>query len=226
MVAQSKNERKNNHGDTALIKLQNAIIEGQLHANQRLVETHLAKQLGMSRTPVREAIIRLEMLGLATSLPGGRLAVAENTSKRHQDIIEIRYGLESLVAKDFCEHATGQQMIKTKEYSRLSVEAAFNNDPDGYIKYFILSREALMEGCSNKILVALIGLTQDYYYAKQIPLVLSSKKLLRIAQKRDTVIEAYLERNPAKAQRLLKKFIKWESRIEAQLFERPRISIS
>ena len=90
MLTPSKTKRKNTQSDKALMRIQNAIVDGELRPNQRLLESQLSAQLKMSRTPVREAIIRLQAMGLLNLLPGGGIAVAENTPKQLKDIFEIK----------------------------------------------------------------------------------------------------------------------------------------
>ena len=58
--------------DVVFNTLRRAILNGKLKPGERLMEVHLANRLGVSRTPIREAIRKLELEGLAESLPGKR----------------------------------------------------------------------------------------------------------------------------------------------------------
>ena len=217
MLTPSKTKRKNTQSDKALMRIQNAIVDGELRPNQRLLESQLSAQLKMSRTPVREAIIRLQAMGLLNLLPGGGIAVAENTPKQLKDIFEIREVLESLVAKDFCEHAPEKQISKAEEYNRLSGEAARNNNLDEYGRYFTLFHDAILEGCSNEILVTLVRWTRDLLFERRIASVLSINEILRAVKKRETGFEAYRQRNSVRAQKLVKEYIRWQARVSQRL---------
>lgn len=86
--------------------LRSAILRGDLKPGERLMEIHLAKQLGVSRTPVREAIRLLESEGLAITVPRRGAHVAKMTEKDLFDVLEIRDALDELAVKDACLRMT------------------------------------------------------------------------------------------------------------------------
>lgn len=73
--------------------LKNAILEGEYKAGERLVERELAEKLSISRTPIREALLRLESLGFINTLPRKGVVVAKIT---YEDILEVFTILSSL----------------------------------------------------------------------------------------------------------------------------------
>jgi DNA-binding GntR family transcriptional regulator len=83
----------------AFNRLMDDILNGNYRAGEGLVETKLAKQLGVSRTPIREAIKQLELEGLVVSLPNRRVVVKGVTDKDIDDIYTIRRRLEGLAAR-------------------------------------------------------------------------------------------------------------------------------
>ncbi len=82
--------------------LRDAILRGDLQPGERLMEIHLAKKLGVSRTPVREAISMLEQEGLAVTYPRRGAQVAKMTVKDLDDVLEIREVLDTLAASLAC----------------------------------------------------------------------------------------------------------------------------
>ena len=84
--------------DVVFENLREAILEGKLEPGQRLMEVQLAEQLGVSRTPVREAIRKLELEGLVVMLPRKGAYVADVSLKDIIDVLEIRSTLEGLAA--------------------------------------------------------------------------------------------------------------------------------
>jgi DNA-binding GntR family transcriptional regulator len=86
-------------GQHVLEKLKNAIIQGHLPAGNRVVESRIAEALGISRTPVREAIHKLEREGLLKKLPQGGFLVAGLTREDIEETFGIRSVLESYAAK-------------------------------------------------------------------------------------------------------------------------------
>ena len=84
--------------DVVFESLRTAILEGKLKSGQRLMEVQLAEQLGVSRTPIREAIRKLELEGLVIMLPRKGAYVADMSFKDLIDVLEIRASLEGLAA--------------------------------------------------------------------------------------------------------------------------------
>ncbi len=82
--------------DVVFENLREAILEGKLKPGQRLMEVQLAEQLGVSRTPVREAIRKLELEGLVVMLPRKGAYVANMSLKDIMDVLEVRASLEGL----------------------------------------------------------------------------------------------------------------------------------
>lgn len=121
--------------------LRDAILKGELEPGERLMELHLANQLGVSRTPIREAIRMLEQEGLAITVPRRGAQVARMTEKDLEDVLEIRDALDELavtaaskrmVEKDFKELEKAMQNFEhavTQGEVRQIVEAdeAFHN---------------------------------------------------------------------------------------------------
>lgn len=85
-------------------RLKQLILDGELPVGQPLVERTLAERLGVSRTPVREAIFRLEREGLVQAIEGKGAFVASYTIDDLIEIYQIREGLEPLAARLACPH--------------------------------------------------------------------------------------------------------------------------
>ncbi|MBQ8923798.1 MAG: GntR family transcriptional regulator [Lachnospiraceae bacterium] len=83
--------------------LRKAIIEGEFQPGERLMEVTLANKLGVSRTPVREAIRMLELEGLVVMVPRRGAEVAKITVKDLKDALEVRLALETLSVRLACE---------------------------------------------------------------------------------------------------------------------------
>ena len=80
--------------DVVFNTLRRAILRGELKPGERLMEIQLANKLGVSRTPIREAIRKLELEGLVLMIPRKGAEVAEITRKNMMDVLEVRKALE------------------------------------------------------------------------------------------------------------------------------------
>ena len=76
--------------DVIFNTLRDAIVSGDLKPGERLMEVDLAEKMGVSRTPVREAVRKLEMEGLVTMVPRKGTHVAELSAKDIMDVLEVR----------------------------------------------------------------------------------------------------------------------------------------
>ena len=103
--------------DVVFENLRGAIVEGRLKPGERLMEVQLAEQLGVSRTPVREAIRKLELEGLVVMLPRKGAYVANMSLKDLIDVLEIRASLEGLAASLAAERITDEDIKKLEVYS-------------------------------------------------------------------------------------------------------------
>lgn len=100
--------------DVVFNTLRDAILRGELKPGERLMEMHLANKLGVSRTPIREAIRMLEQEGLAVTIPRKGAQVAKMTEKDLQDVLEIRDALDELAVSSACAHITEEQLQELK----------------------------------------------------------------------------------------------------------------
>ena len=90
--------------------LRDAILEGQLRPNQLLVTSEIASQLGLSRTPIREAIQRLLQEGYVGKLENGMVVVVEHTATEMHELLEVEGHLLVLAARLACERAADTEM--------------------------------------------------------------------------------------------------------------------
>jgi len=93
-------------------QLQQAILSGRIAPGERIVEAELARQMGVSRAPVREAARRLESLGLLISRPRHGFAVRTVSPKQVNDLYEVRIQLELLGASLACTRATDAELAQ------------------------------------------------------------------------------------------------------------------
>ena len=90
--------------------LRQSILTGELKPGERLMEIHLAEKLGVSRTPIREAIRKLELEGLVTMIPRRGAEVAKISEKNLKDVLEVRTCLDSLAVRLACQRITDEQI--------------------------------------------------------------------------------------------------------------------
>lgn len=108
-------------------KLKENILTGLYRPGERITETNLAEDLMVSRTPIRDAINRLESEGLITSIPHRGIFVTQLTLKNIQDFYDTRLVLEGLAAKLAADNATDGEIADFQEFLN-DMEAIFERD--------------------------------------------------------------------------------------------------
>jgi GntR family transcriptional regulator of vanillate catabolism len=93
------------------LKLREMIFSGELQAGARLTELALVERLGVSRTPIRAALIRLEQEGLLQPWPSGGFAVRTFSETDVADAIELRGTLEGLAARVAAERGVVDEVL-------------------------------------------------------------------------------------------------------------------
>ena len=98
--------------DVVFNTLRQAILKGELAPGERLMEIQLAEKLGVSRTPIREAIRKLELEGLVLMIPRKGAEVAKISEKSLRDVLEVRRSLEELAIELACQRMSEDDMAE------------------------------------------------------------------------------------------------------------------
>ncbi|UYO63477.1 GntR family transcriptional regulator [Acetobacterium wieringae] len=134
-----------------------AIITGELQPGQRLMEVQLAEQMGVSRTPVRESIRKLELEGLVKMVPRKGVYVTPMSVNDLKEMMEIRRALEGLAAELAAMNATKEEISRLYEANELFGESALHNDEEGIIKHDMQIHETIYTASKNVKLQAMIN---------------------------------------------------------------------
>ncbi|GAA4355257.1 GntR family transcriptional regulator [Variovorax defluvii] len=106
------NEAGSSQAVKAQLRLREMVLAGELPGGTRLAEVAISEQLGISRTPVRSALMRLEQEGLLESLPNGGYAVRTFSEGDVADAIELRGTLEGLSARLAAERGAAPVVLR------------------------------------------------------------------------------------------------------------------
>jgi len=94
--------------------LRNAILQGRYKANEPLRQDHLAEELGVSKIPLREALVQLKAEGLVTFLPNRGAVVSELSAAEVEEIYTMRTALESVAIEKAIPHLSTSDMIRAQ----------------------------------------------------------------------------------------------------------------
>ena len=141
--------------------LRDAIREGTLKPGERLMEIQLAEQLGVSRTPVREAIRKLELDGYVIMMPRRGTYVANMSMRDISDIFEIRSALESLSNGLAAQRITPEELEHLQRLLVMISSYVAEKDMDKIVEVDIEFHDLLYHASRNKRLVGIISNLRD-----------------------------------------------------------------
>ena len=149
--------------------LRQAILKGKIKPGERLMEVHLANKLGVSRTPVREAIRMLELEGLVIMEPRKGARVAEIERQELNDVLELRRGLEELAIKKACERITSEELKRldaaAEEFSNLvKNNKGSESDLIALAEADVNFHDVIYEATHNRRLVQLLNNLREQMY--------------------------------------------------------------
>ncbi|OON42032.1 hypothetical protein BTJ39_02435 [Izhakiella australiensis] len=105
-------------------ELRQAILQGSFPPGARLVETKLAEKLNVSRTPVREAVLKLQSEGLVKRVPGKGLQV-QDTRAKISEVLIIRQALEVAAARLACHSGSDEELAEIMRYAQEGQDAIY-----------------------------------------------------------------------------------------------------
>mgnify|MGYP005769148995 CR=1 FL=1 len=150
--------------DVVFNTLRQAILKGELKPGERLMEIQLAKMLGVSRTPVREAIRKLELEGLVLMIPRKGAEVAQITAQDLEDVLEVRGALEELAVKDACEHITEEQLRELRKAAEEFERCLKEEDIIACVHADINFHEIIYGATNNRRLLQILNNLREQMY--------------------------------------------------------------
>ena len=186
--------------DVVFNTLRQAILKGKLKPGERLMEIQLANKLGVSRTPVREAIRKLELEGLVLMIPRKGAEVAEITRQDMEDVLEVRTALEELAVKDACDHITDAQLSELKKASNEFKKALLEGkdlvtcaDADMHFHDVILS------ATNNRRLIQMLNNLSEQMYRYRMEYLKDERTHKTLIEEHDAIRRALKKHDKVKA---------------------------
>ena len=154
--------------DVVFNTLRQAILRGELKPGERLMEVQLAKKLGVSRTPIREAIRKLELEGLVLMIPRRGAEVAEITEKSMRDVLEVRRALEVLAVSLSCERITKEQIEELKKAAEEFDRSLTSDDVTRTAEADVNFHDIIYNSTENQRLIQLLNNLGEQMYRYRV----------------------------------------------------------
>ncbi len=178
--------------------IQEAILSNELKPGDRIVETQWAKELGVSKAPVREAIRELETIGLLENRPFRGSFVRELTKKQISDANKVRIVLDELSLREAATHITDSGLEELREIISEMEAAAEKADYERYIERNIAFHEKIVEFADNELLLHVWRQSNITEWTRGIT-HMSKQSLERLALRHEDMYEALASHDPKRA---------------------------
>ena len=142
-------------------ELKMQILTGKITPGTRMMEVELAESMGVSRTPIREAIKKLEQEGLVTIEPRKGAYASQISVKDMVDILEVRQDMEGLAAQMAAYRMTPSQMEELEVIAIAYNKAVEEGNMADMIRYDTQFHNLIVESCNNAILTMMINQLQE-----------------------------------------------------------------
>ncbi len=205
--------------------LKRSILHGRLKAGQRLIEETLAHQVGISRTPVREAFHKLERDELVMRLPKGGFAVREFTRADVEEIFGIRCALESYAAYLATEHLTADQIAALEKKIEETEKADAKGEYEKVAQLYTEFHNLLYKSCKSRKLFDMITNYSDYFYRYRTALIQSTENGFKYSfDDHRRMLAAMKKKNAKLAERLVRKHLERGKDLVLREIDRGRIA--
>jgi len=165
--------------DRVYVTLKNAIQSWQLLPGDSLIESRLASELQVSKTPVRESLARLAQDGLAQAAPYRSYKVADLSAADAQSIMELRAVLEGLAARRACERFAAEDRAQVVALTQAAATAAEEERWRDTSDLVHQVHQMVVDGCGDMRLQNFIGVLNGQYERARRVLPLDAQRLRR-----------------------------------------------
>lgn len=187
--------------DVVFNTLRQAILTGELKPGERLMEIHLGNKLGVSRTPIREAIRKLELEGLVTMIPRRGAVVAQITEKSMNDVLEVREALDVLCVELACDRITDEEL---KELNSACMEFELSvktKDTKKIARADVALHDIIVRATGNQRLIQLVNNLSEQMYRYRFEYIKDASAHEKLVEEHGIIYKSLLEKDKETARR-------------------------
>ena len=194
-------------GEMAYVSLKEAIVKGDLHPGQRLVESALSARMGISRIPVREAIKKLEQDGLIEKLGKGGSIVKNPSRKEIEETFGIRACLESYAAALATGHMDAPTIDRLENVLRRYRDALERRDIAKMTQLNDQLDEIIFSTSGSRKLYALIANFRDFIFRYRKVLLTCMEYAAISLSEHEEIVRAMKEGDGERVEKLVRKHL-------------------
>lgn len=193
--------------DVVFNTLRQAILRGEMEPGERLMEIQLASKLGVSRTPIREAIRKLELEGLVIMIPRKGAEVAHITEKDMRDVLEVRCTLEELAMQLACKNVTDKDIEALRTANRVFETAIVSKDVVNIVDADVQFHDIIYAMTNNARLVQIINNLREQMYRYRLEYVKDARTHSILISEHNDIIQKLSEKNAEEAKSVMRQHI-------------------
>lgn len=193
--------------DVVFKKLRRAILLEELKAGERLPEIRLADKLGVSRTPIREAIRKLELEGLVIMMPRRGAIVAQISEKNLKDVLEVRRVLDMLSAELASERIDETRKDVLKRACQEFEEAVKSGDLREIAQKDVALHNIIIEATGNITLRQMIDNLAEQMYRYRVKYLKDDARYEMLVKEHQAIYESIVKGDREAAARFAKEHI-------------------
>ncbi len=175
--------------DVVFKTLRQGILKGDLKPGERLMEIHLAGKLGVSRTPIREAIRMLELEGLVTMVPRKGAEVARISKQDLRDVLEVRRSLDSLAVSLACERITDEEKEDLKNAEADFEKAIETSDATTIAEADVRYHDVILKASKNGRLMQMVNNLAERVYRYRLEYIKDKRNHLRLIEEHRKIMK-------------------------------------
>lgn len=193
--------------DVVFKTLRQAILMGELVPGQRLMEIQLANQLGVSRTPIREAMRKLELEGLVVMVPRKGAQVAKINQKGLNDVLEVRCALEELAVELACERITEEELKELRAALDRFKAAVPGKDLVDLAQKDVELHDVIYAATKNERLMVILNNLREQIYRYRVEYLKDYASHQGLQEEHEALYEALRTHNTTAAKETIKSHI-------------------
>ena len=198
--------------DVVFNTLRQAILRGELKPGERLMEIQLANKLGVSRTPIREAIRKLELEGLVLMIPRRGAEVAQITEKSLRDVLEVRRALEELAVQLACLRMTEEGIVELKQAAAEFEHVLGDEDITVVAEADVAFHDVIYMATDNQRLISLLNNFREQMYRYRVEYLKKTEFHEKLLKEHQEIIAAIENGEQERATRVTSRHI--ENQVE------------
>lgn len=199
--------------DVVFNTLRQAILKGELKPGERLMEIQLANRLGVSRTPIREAMRKLELEGLVLMIPRKGAEVAEITEKSLRDVLEVRRALEELSVQIACDKITKEEIqrltVAAEEFEAVAEDGDITKVAEADVKF----HDIIYQATDNQKLIQLLNNLREQMYRYRVEYLKRRDFHAQLIKEHDQIIQMIEQKKKEDATKIMSQHI--DNQVEA-----------